>query len=96
MMKLLKKIKTQLSKQISKQNNSSDKQMIVVPLNEKVINPIAGEEVLQQGEYRSTAIHKVILMLNNKLNVFGVGEVTSYELNSKGELVMSLSFYDKA
>jgi hypothetical protein len=38
--------------------------------------------------------HKLVLAINEKLAVYGVGEVSSYDYNKNGELIMDLSLYE--
>ncbi len=74
--------------------NQSKKQQSIVLRNEKVINPnkLTDDSIQLDGENGIT--HKVVLAINEKLSVYGVGEISSYDFNRKGELIMDLSLYD--
>ena len=93
-MNIFKKLKQRLfNKEFEIINTRRNKQSIVLR-DEKVINPIALNDQKVSLNNENGITHKVVLAINEKLAVYGVGEVSSYDFNKKGELVMDLALYE--
>ncbi|WP_114327240.1 hypothetical protein [Candidatus Colwellia aromaticivorans] len=82
-----------LKKEFEIVNSQKNNQSIVLR-DEKIINP--KEQNIQHSMIRdgNGVTHKLVLAINEKLSVYGVGEVSSYDLNKNGKLIMDLSLYE--
>ncbi len=93
-MNIIKKIKQRfLNKEFKIINYRKKKQSIILRDN-KAMNPNELKDDIVQLNGENGITHKVVLAINEKLSVYGVGEVSSYDFNKKGELVMDLALYE--
>jgi len=58
------------------------------------MNPNEYNDDLVPENAENSIPHKLVLAINEKLSVYGGGEVSSYDFNKKGELVMDLALYE--
>ncbi len=93
-MNIINKIKKGLfKKEFDIVNIQKNKQSIILR-DEKIINP--KEQDIQHKVIRDEngITHKLVLAINEKLAVYGIGEVSSYDFNKNDELIMDLSLYE--
>ncbi len=95
-MKILKNIKNRFfNKEFKIRKASSTKQSIIIK-NDKFLSANDENSSLISLKQEKGLAHELVLAMNEKLAVYGIGEVSSYDYNSQGELVMDLSIYKKA
>lgn len=93
-MNIINKIKQRFLNKEFKIVNYRKKNQSIILRDEKAINPNELNDDLVQLNGENGITHKVVLAINEKLSVYGVGEVANYDFNEKGELVMDLALYE--
>ncbi|WP_114327275.1 hypothetical protein [Candidatus Colwellia aromaticivorans] len=95
-MKILKSIKKRFfNKEFKIRKASSTKQSIIIK-NDKSLSTNDEKSSFTSLQQEKGLAHELVLAMNEKLSVYGIGEVSSYDYNKQGELVMDLSIYKTA